>query len=268
MKQINSGKVIIIPDIHQNTAYIDAILNKEKNFDHCVFLGDWLDCYEPIDNITHFSVKETCKWINGHIDDDRFIWLIGNHCISYLSTYRKGQPAKRHFNHTYPCSGWTRSKASDFNRYISEKFINKLELTCRVGNYYCVHGGFHYDQFKPILTEDENIEALYDDWEKTKHSFMHNEDHWIGKVSSFRGGLDRCSSPTWLDWYEYVPMDTTQIICGHSNLRPDESGVKQNGIGLKSYCIDRHQTSYAVWENGDVRIDTITDKDYSNFLSI
>ena len=87
MKNIITGKTLIIPDVHQNIGFVNDILRKEDWFDHCVFLGDWFDTFRNIDNKVAYSMKETCKWINSKLDDDRFIWLLGNHDLSYISSY-------------------------------------------------------------------------------------------------------------------------------------------------------------------------------------
>jgi hypothetical protein len=265
MKKITEGKVLILGDIHQNLAYSNAILKKEDKFDHCVFLGDWFDTFRQIDNTIAYSMKETCKWINSKLDDDRFTWLLGNHDLSYVSSYKQNdfQPRGTH----YCCSGWTKSKAKDFNRTIEPEWIKKLELCCKVGDAYCVHGGFSYDQFKPFMSEEDNIINLYNDWEETKSTFMHDNRHWIGYVGPSRHGMDRYSSPVWLDFFdEFRPLDNVRIICGHTNSRFNPY-CKENSAGMENWCIDNEQKMYIVYQDGKFEIKPITEKDYSEFLT-
>lgn len=266
MKQIKEGKVLIVADSHQRMSYVDAVINKEGDFDHCVLLGDEFDNFYPPDGQLIYNMKETCNWINSKLGDNRFIWLLANHTLAYLASYTpKLIPPKSSF---YSCSGWTRDKAKDFNRYINTEWFKKLELCCKVGDFYCVHGGFSYRQFKPFMSEAENIQNLYDEWEKDKLTFHHKPFHWINFVGPSRYGMDEYSSPIWLDFYdEFVPLDETQIICGHTNSR-NNPYCKKNANGLENWCIDNEQSAYAVWQDGKLEIKRITEKDYREFLTI
>lgn len=263
---VTPGKVLIIPDVHQNIGFVKAILRKEDWFDHCVFLGDWFDTFRPIDNQIAYSMKETCNWINSKLDDDRFTWLLGNHDLSYISSYKPNDFRARAT--PFYCSGWTKNKAKDFNRTINPEWIKKVELCCKVGDAYCVHGGFSHDQFKPYMSEEENIQFLYDDWEKTKSIFMYDSHHWIGKVGPCRRGMDRYSSPVWLDFFEeFKPLDDVRIICGHTNSRFNPQ-CKTNSNGLDNWCIDNEQNMYIVYQDGKFEIKPITYKDYGEFLQV
>jgi len=262
MKKINKGKTIIIPDIHQNLGFADAILEKEKDFDNVVFLGDFFDTFDNINNATHFSIKNVCKWINDKLDDERFNFLLGNHDLAYLASYTpKIIPSKNTF---YCCSGWTRSKATDFNKYIDPKFFKKLKLCCKVGEYYCVHAGFQYAQFKPYLSEEDNIQYLYDEWEKDKLSFHHKPFHWIWNVSSYRGGSDHYSSPIWVDWEEFVPVDNIRQIVGHTTKRTSELREKEK----TNFCLDNLQKSYMVVKSKSLMFESLNESDYTYFLKI
>jgi hypothetical protein len=255
MKNISTGKVLIIPDVHQNIGFVNAILKKEDWFDHCVFLGDWFDTFRDIDNKVAYSMKETCKWINSKLDDDRFIWLLGNHDLSYISSYRKDTFSIR--GNYFCCSGWTKNKAKRFNCTIDPEWLKKIELCCKVGDAYCVHAGFSYDQFKPFMSEEDNMEHLYNDWEETKSTFMYDNTHWIGYVSPSRYGMDRYSSPVWLDFFdEFKPLDNVRIICGHTNSRHNPY-CKENSKGMENWCIDNEQKMYMVYHNGKFEIKPI-----------
>jgi predicted phosphodiesterase len=56
-------KVLIISDVHANLPALEAVLNKEKTFDICLFLGDVVDygpnpkeCISIIKDIADYSV--------------------------------------------------------------------------------------------------------------------------------------------------------------------------------------------------------------------
>jgi len=117
--------------------------------------------------------------------------------------------------------------------------------------------------------EADNIQNLYDEWEKDKLTFHHNPFHWINFVGPARYGMDDYSSPIWCDFdREFVPLDETQIICGHTNQLHPSIRCRKNSMGLENYCIDCNQQSYAVWQNGKLEIKFITEKDYREFLSL
>jgi hypothetical protein len=266
MKKINSGKVVIAGDSHQGLSWLNAIISKEEPFDKFIHLGDHLDTFNQIDAIRYFSVKAVCEWINEKRKDDRFIWLLANHDLAYLASYTPRQvPPKASF---YSCSGWTRNKAKQFNKHIDPEWFKQVELCCKVGDFYCVHAGFSYQQFKPFMSESENIEKLYHEWEADKMIFHHKPWHWINYIGPARYGLEEYSSPIWLDFgSEFVPLDETQIICGHTHDYGNPR-CKKNSIGLENYCIDGGQTCYAVWEDGRLDIRFVQEKDYDEFLDI
>lgn len=260
MIKINQGKVIIIPDWHQRISFVEAILEKEKSFDNLVFLGDEFDCFEPIDNVLHFSMEECCKWINTRMEEwgDKAIWLLGNHTLAYLASYTPTHtPPKGSF---YSCSGWTKNKAKTFNRHINTAWFKKLQLCCKVGNYYCVHAGFQQRQFKPFMSEEDNIQDMYDQWENDKLSFMHSPWHWINYIGPARYGMDDYSSPIWVDFdNEFVPLDSVEQIVGHTNMITNQIRCRKNAIGLENYCIDNNKSMYTVWEDGKLRFGRIDD---------
>lgn len=249
MKTLSSKnkKIVIVSDSHQNIGgYAQLILDCESDADHFIFLGDYFDTFRTPDGAIIYGMEQTCCWLNETFEKlgDKAVWLAGNHDIAYLASYIPNSP-RIDKNFWYNCSGWTASKASSFNKTINPNFVKNLELCCQVDDFMCVHAGFHYDQFKPFLSEQDNIEDMYDSWEKDKQAFKHKPFHWIWNVSGARMGPDDYSSPVWLDWNEFEPLDNIKQIVGHSAL----SRIKEKGGSL---CIDTNQDSYLVIENGVV----------------
>jgi hypothetical protein len=249
MHNLINKKVLVMSDGHQCLKYYDTVLEREPNWDHIVFLGDYLDCFEDIDNENYFSVKKTCEWINQKFEKwgDKASWLIGNHTVSYLSSYLP-QTYRIQKNVGYICSGWTKNKASEFNKYINPEWVRSLELCCQVDNYILSHAGFHPSHFLPHMSEIDNIKRLHDEWESDKATFSNQAFHWIGAVGSCRGGIDDVGSPVWLDWnHEFVPIDGIKQIVGHTNSHEwrEKSG---------NYCIDAYRTCYAIIQNDQIKI--------------
>jgi hypothetical protein len=59
MKIIKQENVLVFADIHQNTSWVDSVLQSET-YNHVVFLGDYFDTRE--EGVS--GIKETCEWIN------------------------------------------------------------------------------------------------------------------------------------------------------------------------------------------------------------
>lgn len=257
MKKIEAKnkKITIIPDVHQMCGWVDLILEKEKDSNHFVFLGDWFDTFRQPDGGMCFGFSQTCIWLNERFEElgDKATWLLGNHDCAYMASYKPGSYKIR--NTKYFCSGWTKTKAQQFNKEIDQKWVSAQKLCCMVGDYVCVHAGFHKDQFKPFLSEEENINLMYDNWEKDKEKFMIIPDHWIWYVSSLRRGPDPYSSPIWLDWSEFEPMEDIIQIVGHSSRSNYE--IKGHKPRSFNFCIDCNQSIYMNLEDGVVNINSV-----------
>lgn len=250
MKHITKGKVLIIPDIHQNIKFADDLLERESGFDHVVFLGDYFDTFREIDGENFLNFKDTCAWLSGHRKTlgDKATWLVGNHDIPYMATYRKNHWSPK--NTFYYCSGYSRNKATDFNKYVDEDWMYGLALCCRVGDYVMSHAGFHWLQFKPILSELENIEDMYTIWENEKRTFHLHPFHWVWDVGVERGGDSQVGSPVWLDWSSMVPLDDFGQVVGHTAVPVFK--VRQKGP--RTVCLDCNQKMYATWVDNILKI--------------
>lgn len=248
MQNFKKQKVLVIPDIHQNLWFADKCLEigEKENVDKIIFLGDFFDCLEGIDNKKYFSVKNVCRWIDKIYKDlySKAVFLVGNHDVSYISSYNPASFRIDKMSKFYVCSGWTKSKAITFNENIDPNFLNSLELCCYANGFLISHAGFHYNHFKPLISEEENIERYYNSWEKEKMSFKNDAYHWIGHVGHCRGGEYNVGSPVWLDFEkEFEGIDCPQIV-GHTN---NIFGTVKHNNGL---CIDVFRTLCVVIEEG------------------
>lgn len=254
MKTIDRVRTLIIPDIHQNIRFAELALSRwEDKVDTIVFLGDYFDCFEDIDNKNYFSIQKTCVWLNETWKrlGKKGIWLIGNHDVSYLSSYIPNSYRIRK-NSFFGCSGYTNNKSSEINKNLSPEFVSDLELCCKVNGYIVSHAGFHYNNFQPLSSELENVKRLYNEWESDKHSFYNQAFHWIWDIGRCRYGLSDVGSPVWLDWnYEFVDIPGLPQIVGHTNGETH----RQKG---SSYCIDAFRRTYCVLEPNKKRPDFYT----------
>jgi len=255
-----TGKILIIADIHQNIGYAESCLQLESDFDYVVFLGDYFDTFLNPDGKTIYGIKDTCLWLNETYNKlgDRAVWLVGNHDIAYIATYNKN-PTNTRPSSFYNCSGWTRSKATEFNKNINKNWFDSLELSVNCNGYIASHAGFNYQHFKPYISEIDNIHDLYNNWEIDKETFMHKPTyHWIWYVGLCRGGDMSVGSPVWLDWNnEFTPIDNISQIVGHTTTYSTDIRCKVGVNGLKNYCIDNMQQTYSIINNSEVKVKTI-----------
>lgn len=244
MKSIQNKKTLIIADVHQCIGgYVEKVLEKETDWEHIVFLGDYFDCFETPENIFYYSIKNTCEWLNEKFMewDNRATWLIGNHDCSYLATYLPKTHEIRK-NSDYVCCGYTKNKASEINKTIFPIFMHQMELCVEVGDFILSHAGFHTSHFKPYMDERENIIQIYHEWENNKKHFQSQPGHWIWNIGSCRGGRQGdIGSPIWLDWHnEFRAIPNLKQIVGHTN-----SSYMHRIVG-GNVCIDVYRTCYSI----------------------
>lgn len=217
-------------------------MSRTKNIvDKIIFLGDYFDCFEKPDNETYFGIKEVCLWLSEKRKElgDKAIWLTGNHDVAYLASYIPNSYTVRK-NGFYGCSGYTRSKASEINKYLDPEFVLNMELCCQANGYVVSHAGFHYNHFLPFSSELDNVIRLYHKWDEEKNSFYHQAYHWIWDIGQRRGGMHDVGSPVWLDFTtEFVDIPEMPQIVGHTSGR----NYRQRG---NSYCIDAYRSVYCV----------------------
>jgi hypothetical protein len=257
MKHIKKGKVLIISDIHQDIGgYVTPILDRETDWDYIIFNGDYFDTVRTPNGKTIYGVTNTCDWIKDMMElyGDKIIWHVGNHDVAYLASYDKDYTKTKKHN-LYYCSGWTRNKATKFNKNINPDWLDSVKLCTLLGDNAVVsHAGFTYDNFVPIKSELQNIIDYSEKWEQDKRVFNYKPNHWIWDVGACRGGYSNSGSPVWLDWYsEFRPIDNITQIVGHTTTYRQHE-IKYNGFGLPNYNIDEMQNCYAIWENGEITI--------------
>jgi predicted phosphodiesterase len=237
------GRVLLIPDSHQNLWFIrKALADYVDNVDHVVFMGDYFDTHFEINNITHFGMKHTIQYLMDTSKSlgDKATWLIGNHDATYFGNWNPDY-TKSISNVNYYCSGWSGSKQKEFNKHVDPEWMFNTELAVQANEFTIVHAGFHYHQFKPMMSEQENVEDMVKRWNEDKKDFRFTHGHWIYNVGTIRGGRDPVGGPLWLDWTnEFTPVDNLNQIVGHTSKFQDEPRTME-GQNSVNYCIDSMQ---------------------------
>jgi len=252
MQVIKDKTVLIIPDIHQCTRFANHALENNE-YDHVVFLGDYFDCFESPGINGRVSIEDMCEWLNDKYESlgDKATWLLGNHDVSYLSTFQPRSYKVLKHTENYLCSGWSHSKASKINKRLNPNFLYNLELCVQIDDFICSHAGFHESHFFPMKSAIESIIELSNRWQNDRRTFMFSHNHWIGNVGVCRNGYSKVGSPIWLDWnYEFKPIPDILQIVGHTE---DYRTRTQQG----NICIDCGCSVYAIVKNNDCQFVTI-----------
>ena len=108
-------KIIIIPDIHGRTFWKEPV-NKYKNIEdvHIIFLGDYLDGYEYIDNISkEDAIANFEEILEVARDANNITLLLGNHDLHYWPEFLKSYGCRRYNEYKYD---------------ISKMFIDNIDL--------------------------------------------------------------------------------------------------------------------------------------------
>lgn len=228
---------LVCPDVHER---LERLLSIEERFfsqaDRVVMLGDFFDAFGPVDLA---KVGRVCGWINGHITDPKFTFLLGNHCAHYLF----GHP-------NFKCSGYNNQKQDVIDANLPDGIREKFRIFTRVGPYLVSHAGFTEATLQYARPEVE-AEAL-------RTALAGGFDSIFG-AGYARGGNQKIGGPTWLDWdaeFEHIE-DCAQIV-GHTN---GKDVRVRGGLAARhnSYCLDtalRH-IAWVDEDTGSVTIERV-----------
>lgn len=217
-------KILIIPDIHGRTFWKQPCKNIDK-YDKVVFLGDYLDPYEPehikvedaINNFTEI-IKFKTKY------NDKVILLLGNHDLHYWS-----------YKFLKECGGCRIS--TSYHVMIKNLFLannNKFNLAYETKNILFTHAGYMQEWAAAYSNNQFTIEPTADSLNKLLNPDLENA---LYAVSSIRGGYDNVGSCVWSDVSEKMDYD--------------ESNDLINNTGVTKYQIFGHtlQIDYNKYHN-------------------
>lgn len=219
-------RILVIPDVHQTSAWKDIFLSKQHEFDFVVQLGDWFDTHDE-----HFSWKRfnPIENFNEAVElsktNEKFKICLGNHDFSYLLEQHCSQFQEEHYeeiktaltknlayvNIAYEFDGWVLSHAGFSKTWMETYNFTTIQ---QVNNAF--HKGYlsifrfqGYDQFGDYPT---------------------NGPTWIRPAALYVDAFFK---------YQIVghtPVDNTPlIICKQNN---QFSNVKQSIDGQKIILID------------------------------
>lgn len=241
--QLPGGRVLVIPDMHQDVRWARGILDQEDgNWDHLVFLGDYWDSWErPPAVADHretaaFLVEVRDRW------PEQVTFLLGNHDMPYVETLNNALVAHIPRTPMSHCPGFSPQGAIEMAPTLGPGFFAPFRLFVEANGFLLSHAGIHPHYWRAgepgIDNPLDSLEALCDltlrGLGQVRSSFLES--------GGARGGSQPVGGITWLDWsLEFVddPSLPPQIV-GHSQSR---EGARRKG---RSWCIDGDRTCWLV----------------------
>lgn len=225
-------KTLVIGDIHQRVDSVKAILEAEKNYDEVVFIGDHFDSFYEPPYVASF--EHTCDYLKhlvlDHPNKDKFVFLLGNHDVSYI--YENKDYSTKGISKTlkYYCSGFTKSKASKFRKHFFDKglkdefFFKHFKIAHRTQGWTLSHGGISMEHFPYGYTTERLVNELLPDVWRNFRNLEYNHNWLISGAGVHRGGNHNVGGVLWLDWRaEFYPsIDIGKQIVGHTTVREPE----------------------------------------------
>lgn len=252
-------KILIIPDVHQDTNFVDTIFQKEKAFDKAIFLGDWFDSFHEPPRITSF--EKTCQYlrhlVTKHPRKEDFVFLVGNHDMKYIFENKKSGAVSAHYGYEYYCSGVTKSKISTFRHQFydeglrDEFFRTHFKCIHKEEDWVFSHAGLNIKHFAYGQSKESLMESVNEAWRNFR-DFQHPKNYLIKDVGAIRYGDADVGGVTWQDWnYEFfASLDLGKQIVGHTTV--DKPEVKAKGTDYESWNFDCSQTHYGVLKDGKI----------------
>lgn len=178
-------KILVIPDLHGRQFWREPVINNLNNPNiHIVFLGDYLDPYPEIDNITPEEAFEEFKYLIQTIKDtENVTMLLGNHDYSYWGNMVKLNGCRKDTERKYEIA----------NIFNNNKSLFKIAY--EYDKYLFTHAGVILDWFNHFYPEQPiNAETLNN---------LINNPHALMQVPYERGGYSKNGSCIWADLMEH-----------------------------------------------------------------
>lgn len=250
-------KTIVIPDVHQRIDSVKRILEAEKYYDEVVFIGDHFDSFYDPPKVAGF--QETAEYLRylvmDHPDKSKFVFLVGNHDLSYIYNNRASSMVSIHKAIEFYCSGFTTSKAKKFRKVFYDEglkddfFYKNFKIAHQTQGWTLSHAGLH-ERHIPV---GKNADILVN--EIIPHVWKNFRDftvphHWLlSGAGQCRGGDCYVGGVLWLDWrmeFEASEHIGRQIV-GHTTIKEPE--VRDMNTNKESWNLDTEK-DYGVIING------------------
>lgn len=243
----HAQRCLVVPDVHQDLAWVARILAKEDTTpappDLVVFLGDYFDTHrKPRERA---SAIDTCAWLDAARErfGERAVFLLGNHDIQYLEA-RPACLARRtpRFLGTRCGSAFTHNTAKRVAKDLSPEFWRAARLFVCVNGWLLSHAGLAVALWPAATTTGESLARLDAQCREALDALaLRRPVHPLLQAGRVRGGDAPVGGFTWLDWDdEFEDALPLPQIVGHT---VDSGGARQRG---RSWCLDGGQTCYGL----------------------
>jgi hypothetical protein len=242
-------RCLVIPDVHQDIAWVERILARETDWDRVVFLGDYFDSRLPPQ--LRANLSETCEFLDKTRADlgPRAVFLLGNHDIQYLEAVngRGTCRAQRHLR--YKCgAAYSHSAAKVISKKLSADFWAGARLAVSVNGWLLSHAGVAPVHWPKCSTPAESLSA-FDATCRTVLKTLRTASHPLLQAGEVRGGDAPVGGVTWLDWDdEFTDELSFPQLVGHT---ANGEGARQKG---RSWCLDGMQSTYGVLTGTHLRV--------------
>jgi hypothetical protein len=225
-------KTIVIPDVHQRINNVKWILENEKDYDEVVWLGDYFDSFFEPPKVAGF--EETCEFLRYMVLDhpykDKFVFLVGNHDLSYIHENKDFSSNRISKTVKYYCSGFTASKAKKFRHQFFDRglkdefFTENFKMVHRTQGFTLSHAGLSEKHIPYGLTIDDVIDKIIPVVWKNFRDFTRPHNYLISGAGFCRGGDSNVGGVTWLDWNnEFKASEAIgKQIVGHTTVKEPE----------------------------------------------
>lgn len=244
---VSAQRCLIIPDVHQDIAWVERVLAREDGgdvpLDLIVFLGDYFDSRRPVTQ--RAGIAETCDYLDALRVrlGERAVFLLGNHDVQYLEA-RAACLARRTPRHLrYQCgAAFSHSAAKRIAKDLSPEFWAAVRLSVNVNGWLLSHAGVAAEHWPLRATPDDSLRALNEACVAALETITAPlAPHPLLEAGRVRGGDAAVGGITWLDWDdEFEDALPLPQIVGHTS---NESGARQR---RRSWCIDGAQSCYGV----------------------
>ena len=289
------SKVCIIPDIHGSHEWEKA---KNIKADYYVFLGDIMDAWEnkypdQIDNIHNFAA-----WVRE--DPEHRIWLLGNHCWSYLSQSIGGSNCSGHqykyiseirgallanrdlIKLAFELDGWVFSHAG-FSNYAVNAMKNELchivgehpkidgKVFSSMEDYYAYMAKLYKD-FKPWHDSEYSIDTLNKVFSDRLKDYPEYPDKWaefdkkLDWNGTFSGSGDEVSQfCLWIRPHALLinPAYSKQIV-GHTECCAGNYMALKKDENIVVLCDSRNHRVYEVFDTEKLPVEPITELEWQH----
>lgn len=239
-------KILIIPDVHTRYEEVEKIVTKHPDATKIITLGDWFDNWYDAPRVN----RDTAKYVKSKLEDPRWVFLLGNHDVSYGFTSK----------HTL-CSGYTREKADAINEVLDVNDWDKFDFFYWLDDtILCSHAGLHVNYVHLMQDNLPKIkEFLAKEEVLASQALRQKKPHWFYNVGLCRGGYNRVGGIIWCDSdLEYKPVPGITQIFGHTFQESHKPYIiKDTNTATISYNIDTAIRHYMVYEDKQLRIEGI-----------